>query len=486
MASLVEMPSVPFWARSVRTNPSMIFDAGRNGCREMSASLPELGFVIRIQSNSIARSVAMYLGIDFGTTNTALAIADNVGEVTAAKFSHAGQSTSSFRSVLCFILNEDHGLRSLGTSAGPKAITDYLDHGSDARLIQSIKTFLASSAFEETSIFGAGHTIEELISILLRHLKTACHDTVGAVPSRVVAGRPVRFAGERADDDLAVRRLRTAFGMAGFDHVSLAYEPLAAAYFYASKLDQPETCLIADFGGGTSDFSVVRFEPGSEGPTTTPLGHAGIGVAGDTFDYRIVQNVVCPLLGKNSHYRSFDKRLEVPRSYYTRFERWHHLSMLRNQRTLRDIRDIKRTSERPEALAGLLHIIEEELGFHLYQAVNRTKLALSQDSSARFEFLHPPVEIVCDVKRADFETWIGKDLRGIEQAMSSALTNADVDQKMVTKVFMTGGTSLVPAVRNVFERRFGAGRLVHGDEFSSVAAGLALLHRAKAHRNALL
>lgn len=428
----------------------------------------------------------MYLGIDFGTTNTALAIANEAGEVTAAHFSYSGQSTSSFRSVLCFIENEDHGRRSLETSAGPRAITDYLDHGSEARLIQSIKTFLSSAAFQSTSVFGRSHTIEELISILLRHLKTACHDTVGAVPSRVVAGRPVRFAGERADDDLAVRRLHTAFGMAGFEHVSLAFEPLAAAYFYASKLDQPETCLIADFGGGTSDFSVVRFEPGPEGPITTPLGHAGIGIAGDSFDYRIVQHVVCPLLGKNSHYRSlFGKRLEVPRSYYTQFERWHHLSMLRTPRTLRDIREIKQTSEQPEALAGLLHIIEEELGFHLYQAVNRTKLALSQESSARFAFLHPPVEIVCDIKRADFETWIDKDLQAIEQAMSSALTNADTDENMVTKVFMTGGTSLVPAVRRVFERRFGAGRLIHGDEFSSVAAGLALLHRAKAHRKIL-
>ncbi len=426
----------------------------------------------------------MYLGIDFGTTNTALAVANDDGDVATAHFSNAGQSTSSFRSVLCFIEREEHGRRSLQTSAGPQAIADYLDYGSEARLIQSIKTFLASAAFHETSVFGASHTIEELIAILLRQLKAACHGTVGILSNRVVAGRPVRFAGDRADEDLAVRRLHDAFGMAGFDHVSLTYEPLGAAYFYASKLDQPETCLIADFGGGTSDFSVVRFEPGPDGPKTIPLGHAGIGVAGDTFDYRIVQHVVCPMLGKNSHYRSFGKRLEVPKSYYTQFERWHHLSLLRNPRTLRDIREIRQTSEQPEALAGLLHIIEEELGFHLYQAVNRTKQALSRGDSATFEFLHSPVKIVCDIKKADFETWIAEDLQAIERAMSSALTNADVNETMVTKVFMTGGTSMVPAVRRVFEQRFGVGRLIHGDEFSSVAAGLALLHRAEARRKA--
>lgn len=424
----------------------------------------------------------MYLGIDFGTTNTALAIANEAGEVTTAHFSQAGRCTSSFRSVLCFVENEHHGRRCLETSAGPQAISDYLDHGSEARLIQSIKTFLSSAAFQETSVFGAHHTIEELISVLLRHLKIACHDKVGTLSNRVFAGRPVCFAGENADEDLAVRRLHTAFNLAGFDHIDLAYEPLAAAYFYVSKLDQPEICLIADFGGGTSDFSVVRFEPGKEGPTTTPLGHAGIGIAGDSFDYRIVQHVVCPLLGKSSHYRSFGKRLEVPKSYYTQFERWHRLSMLRTPRTLRDIKEIKRSSEQPEALTWLLHIIEEELGFHLYQAVNQTKQALSQASSSRFEFLHPPVEIACDVKRADFETWIGEDLQAIERTLSSALINAGANDDIVTKVFMTGGTSLVPAVRRMFEKRFGAERLIDGDEFSSVAAGLALLHRARARR----
>lgn len=425
-------------------------------------------------------TTAMYLGIDFGTTNTALAIANEAGEVTAAHFSTAGQRTSSFRSVLCFIAHDDEGRRLMQTSAGPKAIADYLDYGSEARLIQSIKTFLSSAAFQETSVFGARHTIEELIAILLRHLRAASNETFGTLPSQVIAGRPVRFAGERADDDLAVHRLQAAFSMAGFDEISLAYEPLAAAYFYASTLDRSETCLVADFGGGTSDFSVVRFQPGASGLTTCPLGHAGIGVAGDTFDYRIVQNIVCPLLGKYSYYRSFGKRLEVPKSYYTQFERWHHLSMLRTPRTLRDIREIKRTSENPEALAGLLYIIEEELGFHLYQAVNQTKVALSNNICASFEFLFPPVEISCNISRSDFETWIDDDLQAIERTMLLALDNAGVKEDQISRVFMTGGTSLVPSVRRLFERRFGAERLIHGDEFSSIAAGLALLHRAKA------
>jgi hypothetical chaperone protein len=326
------------------------------------------------------------------------------------------------------------------------------------------------------------HTIEELIAILLRHLKTACGTSLGSLPGHVVAGRPVRFAGDRPDEALAVRRLRSAFNMAGFDVASLAYEPLAAAYFYASGLERPETCLIADFGGGTSDFSVVRFEPGPDGPVTTPLGNAGIGIAGDTFDYRMVQQVVCPLLGKNSTYSSFGKQLAMPRQYYTQFERWHHLSLLRNPRTLRDLREIQRTSDAPEQLTSLLHIIEDELGFHLYQAINRTKLALSHAESASFEFHHPPVEIACMIERDMFESWIADDLLAMMRTMDKALAEAGLSSGEISRVFMTGGTSLAPAVRRQFETAFGADRLVHGDAFFSVAAGLALIHRAEARR----
>lgn len=421
----------------------------------------------------------MYLGIDFGTTNTAVAIADDAGVVTTAKFPVQDQMTSSFRSVLCFADEEEQGSRHLRTSAGPAAIADYIDFGSEARLVQSIKTFLSSQAFQQTSIFGVVHTLEDLISILLRHLKAASEDSIGSLPNRVVAGRPVHFAGDRPDEDLAVRRLHTAFDQAGFSDVSLAYEPLAAAYFYASSLERPETCLIADFGGGTSDFSVVRFEPRADGPSTTPLGHAGIGIAGDTFDYRIIQHVVCPLLGKNSTYRSWGKQLAMPRHYYAQFERWHHLSLLRSPKTLREIREIHRTSDQPELLANFLHIIESELGFHLYQAVSQTKLALSHSDSAAFQFIHPPVEIDTGIERGIFETWIADDLRSIGETMERALAEADLSGADISRVFMTGGTSLVPAVRQLFERKFGTERLSYGDEFLSVAAGLALIHRAK-------
>ncbi len=420
----------------------------------------------------------MYLGIDFGTTNTAVAIADDAGDVTVAVFPIEGETTSSFRSVLCFADDSETGRRHIHTSAGPQAIADYLDYGNQSRLIQSIKTYLSSTAFNETSIFGTTYTVDGLIAIILRHLRIACEASLPLLPTRVVAGRPVRFAGERADDDLAVRRLRSAFETAGFEQPSFALEPLAAAYFYARHLDRAEICLVADFGGGTSDFSVVQFEPGDGVPRTTPLAHAGVGVAGDSFDYRIIQHIVCPRLGENTYYRSFDKRLKLPRHYYAKFERWHHLSHLRNPRTVRDIRAIRRTSEQPRMLDDLLYVIEEELGFHLYQAVSRTKVQLSSSDEALFAFVHPPVEMEILVTRNEFESWIEDDLAAIGNALDEVLTKAGVAPGAISRVFMTGGTSLVPAVRRQFETRFGVERLMYGDEFLSVAAGLALIHRS--------
>ena len=280
----------------------------------------------------------MYLGIDFGTTNTSLALADAEGRVAVATFAAEGGATRSFRSILCFVEEGAKPPRTV-VSAGPKAVEDLRDHGSEARLILSIKKFLASAAFTTTSIFGRSYKLEDLVALILTRALEAAEGLARPLPARVAAGRPVVFGGERGEESLGIARLEAAFGAAGFEEISLQYEPLAAAYFYLRGLERPETFLVADFGGGTTDFSLVRLEPAEAGPTNggprlEPLAHAGLPIAGDTFDYRIVQNVVCPRLGEGSFYRSFDRRLPVPRLYYESFERWHRLSLMRNAKLL--------------------------------------------------------------------------------------------------------------------------------------------------------
>lgn len=183
------------------------------------------------------------------------------------------------------------------------------------RFLQSLKTHLSSRAFQETRLFGKLFQLEDLIGVFLSDLSAGL-DGLASTP--LVSGRPVVFAGERPDEELALRRLKASYAKAGMPHVDFGYEPLGAAYWYARDLKTPQTMLVADFGGGTSDFSVMRFEPGGTGRLEAiPLSHSGVGVAGDTFDYRIIEHAISPRLGKGTQYRSFEKLLPIPAHYST-------------------------------------------------------------------------------------------------------------------------------------------------------------------------
>ena len=410
------------------------------------------------------------IGVDFGTTNSVVALLHENGSVTTQRHMAGPALLDVFRSVLCFWTEEGRGRSVLRQAAGPAAIAAYLEDPLDSRLIMSMKTYLAQKSFSETRIFGQPFTLERLIGRFLRVL--LCD--IGAAP-RLIVGRPVRFAGEFADEALGAARLRGAYAEAGLPQVTLALEPEAAGWRFAQTLTEPATVLIGDFGGGTSNFSVLRFEPGAR---MTPLGHAGIGIAGDVFDYRIINHVIAPLLGKGDSYRVMGKPLPVPPEYYSGFARWHLLSLMRTPRTLRSIAEVARTAEHPERLRHLIALIEDGLGFELYQAVSGAKAALSHADSTVLRFNHKDLAIERSITRADFESWIAGDLGRLGATVDQALQAAGLPHTAVDRVFLTGGTAFVPAVRRLFAERFGAGRMAGGGEFVSVAEGLALMGAA--------
>jgi hypothetical chaperone protein len=406
------------------------------------------------------------LGVDFGTTNSVVALLHDDGSVTTQHYSAPDDLLDVFRSVLCFWSEPGRGRSILREAAGPAAITSYLEDPLDSRLIMSMKTYLAQRSFTETRIFGHPFTLERLIG---RFLQALLAET-GPV-RHVVVGRPVHFAGEFADDALGAARLCGAYDAAGVPEVVLALEPEAAGWRFAQTLTDPATVLIGDFGGGTSDFSVLRFAPGA----VTPLGHAGIGIAGDVFDYRIINHVIAPLLGRGDSYSVMGKRLPVPPEYYSGFARWHLLSLMRAPRTLRAISEVARTADHPERLRHLIALIEDGLGFALYQAVSGAKAVLSHAERTVLRFGHKQLAIEQTITRADFESWIADDLARLGATVDQALDAAGLHHAAVDRVFLTGGTAFVPAVRRLFAERFGAAKLAGGGEFVSVAEGLALM-----------
>jgi hypothetical chaperone protein len=403
------------------------------------------------------------VGVDFGTTNSVVAILEEDGHVTTRRYG----SLDVFRSVLCLWVENTPARRILRDAAGAEAVDAYLEDPLDTRLIMSMKTYLAQRSFTETRIFGHPFTLERLIGRFLSRL------LAGLPPAAsVVVGRPVRFAGEFIDDALGDDRLRGAYAEAGIPHVIPALEPEAAGVRFAGTLEQAATVLIGDFGGGTSDFSVMHFDP--QGGATA-LGHAGIGIAGDMFDYRIIDRAIAPLLGKGDTYRVMGKPLPVPPEYYSGFARWHLLSLMRTPRTLRAIAEVARTAQRPERLLHLIALIEDGVGYELYQTVAGVKAELSCAEAATLRFRHKDFAVERVIARDEFEDWIAADLARLDATLDQVLALANVTADGIDRIFLTGGTAFVPAVRRLFERRFGTGKLAGGGEFVSVAEGLALL-----------
>ncbi|HEX4037951.1 MAG TPA: Hsp70 family protein [Acidobacteriaceae bacterium] len=336
-------------------------------------------------------------------------------------------------------------------------------------------------------MFGRRHRLEELVSRIVGDLRKRAEEQFGQPVRRATVGRPVRFVGAESEeeDDCAVSRLREAFLAAGFEEVDFELEPVGAAFAYEAGLDHDELILIGDFGGGTSDFSLLRVGPEvrRRGPREL-LGSSGVGLAGDTFDARIVRKLVSPALGSNSEARSLNKILPaVPAWIYAHLEHWHHLSFLRTNNVREILKSARLRALEPEKIEALIAVIEGDLGYQLHQAVQKVKYELSQRDSAEFAFRDgapgaSTVELRIPITRAQFESWIAEDLAAIEHSVDALLRNTGVGPRQVDRVFLTGGTSFVPAVRRIFIARFGQDRIRGGNEFTSVAQGLALCRAA--------
>jgi hypothetical chaperone protein len=411
------------------------------------------------------------LGLDFGTTNSVAAISTGDQSELVMLATPDGPE-APFRSAVSFW--EDEGARGgVAAEAGPWAIAEYSEYPQGCRFLQSFKSVAASATFEHATVFQKRLRFEDIGRIFLGKMAARAGGVFDAA-DRIVVGRPVQYAGHRPDEALARSRYDAMFGALKAE-IHYVYEPLGAAFSYASRITDPATILVADFGGGTSDFSVVRIDTPGANRRCVPLGHAGVGIAGDQFDYRIMDQLVTPLLGKGGSYRSFDKILEIPRGYFADLGDWSRLALMRNRRTLAELEKLRRSAIDPDAIGRMIAVIEEELGFQLYDAVARVKRDLSAADTANFHFHGAGLSIQAEVTRDMFEAWIAPDILRIEAAVDQAMTAANVMPHAIDRVFLTGGSSLTPRIRKIFADRFGEERIASGGELTSIAHGLALI-----------
>ena len=423
------------------------------------------------------------IGIDFGTTNSSIALAQD-GVVRMVRFPSAGGFSASSRSLLYLQRRTQDQGKPVAAWTGAAAVEHYLETDSfedtvQGRLIQSLKSHLSARNLTGTEIFGRQYQFEDLVARILRDLRSRASDFFGVEVTHALSGRPVMFVGaeSEADNEFAVERLSAAYLQAGFTQVDFAMEPVAAAYAYASGISEEELLLIGDFGGGTTDFSLLRVGPGLRAAGRPQvLGTTGVGIAGDAFDARIVRRLISPALGSESQARSLGKLLQaLPAWIYANLERWHTLSFLRTREVHAMLRAAEQNALEPEKIAALRGVVEHDLGYRLHQAVQRVKEDLSLGYTAEFVLDTGAVHLRTPVTRAEFEGWIAPELQRMEASLDDLLRSTGTAAKQVDRVFLTGGTSLVPAVRRVFTTRFGEDRVQSGEAFTSVAYGLALM-----------
>ncbi|MCM2395275.1 Hsp70 family protein [Rhizobium sp. S95] len=419
--------------------------------------------------------MAHALGLDFGTTNTVMALADADGTTQSVSFTSSAGETDSMRTALSFMKDAQLGARALKVEAGQAAIRQFIDNPGECRFLQSIKTFAASALFQGTIVHARRFQFEDLMEVFLRRLENYAGDGWPSDAKRIVAGRPVHFAGSNPDPQLAMTRYNEALSRFGFPEVHYVYEPVAAAFYFARNLKKDATVLVADFGGGTTDYSLIRFQTNAGRVSATPVGHSGVGLAGDQFDARIIEHLVAPEIGKGSQFKSFGKLLDVPSNYYLSFSRWNQLSVFKTSREFADLQSLVRQATEPDKLELFIELIEHDEGYPLYQAVSATKMALSSAEEAEFHFAPLGAAGRKSVKRSDFENWIADDLVRIEGALDDVLASTGTTPESIDKVFLTGGTSFVPAVRRIFTNRFETDRIETGGEMVSIAHGLSLI-----------
>ncbi len=414
------------------------------------------------------------IGLDFGTSNTVLTACDADGEADVIHFG-GEQDVTSLASVLSFLDPEVTGDYSAHPEIGPWAIQQFIDNVGECRFIQSLKTFVASKLFRGTGIYGRMYSFEDLLQVFLqsagKHHGVALDDEA----PRLIVGRPVTFAGGAPDEQLAMKRYRASLSRFGFSEVHFVYEPVAAAFAFAQRLEGEATVLVADFGGGTTDFSLMRFAKKDGKLSAEPLGRGGLGIAGNTLDYRIVDQVISPELGKGTLYRSMGKELELPPNIFANFAHWHMLSVFKASNDYRELKKMLRYCVEPEKLERLIDLVDSDQGYPLYKAVSEAKAALSSHDSTEIRFEPLGRDFSATVTRQDFESWIANDLERISACVGETLAKSGLTESSIDKVFLTGGTSYVPAIRKLFEDRFGKERMMGGDEMSSVAKGLALI-----------
>jgi hypothetical chaperone protein len=440
------------------------------------------------------------IGMDFGTSNSSIAIYDG-REITLLPIDPAAGNPNVARTIL--YVTHDHEV-SIGAEAVQLYYSDnigrprhfvkkwvgeiefegaemfyvrdiyaYVDEFQPGRLLQYLKTALRTPGYGGTLIFGRFYHIEELVTIYLRMARERASILLEQEVDQVVLGRPVHFAPTPEADAFAQSRLLEAAQAAGFRKVAFEMEPIAAALDYASTIAMPENILVFDFGGGTLDITVMRV--GGMDQHIYAVG--GVDIAGSNFDTAIIREKMLPHFGYGSIYGG-KNNFPVPKEMVENISDWMTLPTIATPETKTLLDEIIATSPDACRVNNLRSLIFNEYGFSFYSTVEEAKIRLSEDYATAVDFRVEDIEVWQMLTRLQFERILQPYLDSVYVLLINTLADAGLEASEIDRIITTGGSSSIPAFNQMLEEMFGAEKVLPTSPFTSVTAGLAI----KAHK----
>lgn len=339
-----------------------------------------------------------------------------------------------------------------------------IESGNRGRLIQGLKSLLTSD-FSGTDLFGEHHTLEDLLGIIMGEMKSRADKIVGVDVKNAVLGRPVRYVG-KTNEKLAMERMENVAKKAGFTNIEFELEPIGAALSYGKTSTNDEIVLVFDFGGGTLDISIVSF------PSGKILGVTGVGIGGDLIDIHIFQDKLLKYFGGNSKFGLHQQHL--PKFIVGALQNWYSLSLLKTQDFLETLERLTQQTDDKLSMKYLEDLVLYNLGFALYEEIDSTKKQLSFSDQENFVFPQQSIQINEVFTRLDLQEIMYPLLVRIEECIDESLKVSGVKVSEIDKIVMTGGSSLIPRVREILAAKFGGEKLSEFDVFESVVAGLGI------------
>lgn len=409
------------------------------------------------------------LAIDFGTSNSLVGCVYNGEKTLALPIDDLATDPTMMRTLLFFPEPDI-------CYYGQRAIDEFLENDMDGRLFRSFKTHLPNQAYLGTMFKNRVLSLENIVGLFLLELKKRAEAIIGQKVSHVVMGRPARYSMDEVADGFALHRMERACQFAGFTNVQFIPEPLAAAFDFRRNATSEKTILIGDFGGGTSDFTIMRINP-KEFSKKDVLSIEGCPLAGDALDSIFMSNKLNEYFGAKTRYMlpMSSNIMTMPPNVTTRLNHPAHIVHLKDKETYEFVKEVKKCALTPKDGASvdrLFALIEDNQIFPFFESIEASKKELSLKNSSNFKFDYPDIEVYETFTTDQFQLWANDIKTGIVAALDRAVHQSGLKEKDIDLVCLTGGTSKVPLVRAEFEKRFGLEKLQTQTEFHSVTAGL--------------